>query len=141
MIKVYLASRYSKYKSMQVVRNFLESEGFLVTSRWINGDHQIDDEGLSSEAKEEERVRFAVEDIEDLKESDIVVCYTEKPRTTKSRGGRHVEMGMAIAWEKLVFVVGHRENVFCCLNSVIFCKDEKEMASKLMSIRDKKEKK
>ena len=130
-MKIYLASRYSRYKEMQKVRDELKKMGFKITSRWIEGNHQISNEGLSIEAEENERIRFADEDIKDLNKADIVICFTEKPRTTRSRGGRHVEMGMAIAWEKKIYVVGYRENVFCCLSEIVFCKNYEDLEIKL----------
>ena len=120
-MKVYLASRYSRFQEMQAYRNQLEALfGHTVTSRWINGDHQIDDAGLSLQAKEAERTRFAEEDVADLLAADCVVSFTEAPRSTNSRGGRHVEFGIALGLGKHVFVVGHRENVFHCLPRVRF---------------------
>lgn len=119
-MKIYVAARYSRFKEMQGYRDQLHALGHVVTSRWIDGDHQIDDAGLSSEAKEEERVRFAQEDLTDLVEADWVISFTEKPRSSNSRGGRHVEFGMAVALEKRVVVIGFRENVFHCLPQVEF---------------------
>ena len=119
-MKIYLASRYSRFAEMRGYREELEGAGHTVTSRWINGDHQIDDQGLSIQAKEAERVRFAQEDRDDLLAADCVVSFTEAPRSSNSRGGRHVEHGMALALGKRVVVVGHRENVFHCLPEVEF---------------------
>lgn len=119
-MRIYLASRYSRFQEMQRYRDELEAAGHVVTSRWINGDHQIDDAGLSVQAKEAERIRFASEDRDDLIAADCVVSFTEAPRSSNSRGGRHVEHGMALALGKRVIVVGHRENVFHCLPEVEF---------------------
>ena len=119
-MKVYLASRYSRFEEMQGYRRELEAAGYVVTSRWIDGDHQIDDAGLSAEAKAEERTRFATEDCADLNAADLVISFTESPRSSNSRGGRHVEFGMAFAHGKRLIVVGHRENVFHCLPNVEF---------------------
>lgn len=119
-MRIYLASRYSRFKEMQGYRAELERFGHVVTSRWINGDHQIDDAGLSVQAKEAERVRFAQEDTDDLLAADCVISFTGAPRSANSRGGRHVEFGMAYARGKKVVVVGHRENVFHCLPEVEF---------------------
>lgn len=130
MSLIYLASRYSRYPEMQKVRDELEALGHVITSRWINGDHQIDDAGLSVQAKEEERVRFATEDVSDLVRADIVVSFTEAPRSSNSRGGRHVEHGMALALGKRCLVIGHRENVFHCLPEVQFFETWSEARSK-----------
>ena len=119
-MKIYLASRYSRFREMQGYREELERAGHSITSRWINGDHQIDDQGLSLREKEAERIRFASEDRDDLLAADCVVSFTEAPRSSNSRGGRHVEHGMALALGKRTIVVGHRENVFHCLPEVEF---------------------
>lgn len=121
-MKIYLASRYSRHVELRAYRGDLQTRGHTVTSRWINGDHQIDDQGLSAQAKESERIRFAQEDRDDLVGADCVISFTEAPRSSNSRGGRHVEHGMGLALGKRVIVVGHRENVFHCLPEVEFFK-------------------
>jgi nucleoside 2-deoxyribosyltransferase len=119
-MNVYLASRYSRHEELQSYRDELEKIGFTVTSRWINGDHQINDQGLSDEAKASERLRFAMEDWEDLRAADICISFTEIPRSSNSRGGRHVEFGAALAYGKTCIVVGPRENVFHCLPHIVW---------------------
>jgi nucleoside 2-deoxyribosyltransferase len=122
-MKIYLASRYSRFPEMQGYRAELESLGHTVTSRWIDG-HQLDDSHLSPEL---EKIRFAQEDRADLIDADCVISFTEEPRTlSTSRGGRHVEFGMAIALDKRVIVVGHRENVFHSLPGVEFFESWKD---------------
>lgn len=112
---VYLAARYSRHKELQDYAYELMEQGHTITSRWIWGDHQIDDDGLSTEAKKTERERFAEEDYSDLMGSNICISFTEVPRSSNSRGGRHVEFGIAIATNMRCIVVGPRENVFHCL--------------------------
>lgn len=125
-MKCYLASRYSRYIELQEYRADLEKLGHTVTSRWINGGHKVDDQGLSQEAEQEERIRLANEDVEDLMEADWIIAFTEAPRSSNSRGGRHVEWGIALATSKRVIVIGHRENVFYCLPQVEFYKSWQE---------------
>ncbi len=119
-MKIYLAARYSRRQELCAVRAILRSAGHVVTSRWLDGDHQVSDRGLSEQAEEAARVRFAVEDWEDLLAADCCVSFTEAPRTELTRGGRHVEFGAALALGKRCLVVGHRENVFHCLPQVEF---------------------
>jgi hypothetical protein len=116
-MRVYLAARYSRHPEMQAVARELRAMGHEVTSRWILGDHQMADH-VSTEAEHAERMRFAQEDLTDLKGADCCLCFTEAPRTTTSRGGRHVELGIAIGAGKQIILVGPRENVFCCLPQV-----------------------
>lgn len=118
--KVYLAARYSRYVEMQGYRAELEAMGFEVTSRWINGDHQVP-EDVHAQARQAERIRFATEDYEDLLAADIVVAFAEEPRKTLTRGGRHVEFGIALHAGKRLIAVNHRENVFYCLPQIEFC--------------------
>jgi hypothetical protein len=131
-MKIYLAARYSRHPEMRIVRAHLEGMGYEVTSRWINGGHEwinggheLTKEG-STEGHEAERIRYAEEDVADLRAADIVISFTEEPRKTTTRGGRHVEFGMALALGKSVYVVGWRENVFHTLPTVRFFKTTRE---------------
>ena len=45
---------------------------------------------------------FALEDYADVSAADIVVSFTEAPGSGAARGGRHVEFGLALAWDKTV---------------------------------------
>jgi hypothetical protein len=117
-MKIYLASRYSRREELCGYRSELEAMGHEVTSRWLNGNHQIDDAGLSLEAAAAERTRFAQEDWDDLMAADCCISFTEAPRSSNSRGGRHVEFGAAMAAGKVCVVIGPRENVFHCLPDV-----------------------
>lgn len=136
--RFYLAARYSRREELLGVRDVIEGLGGVVTSRWLNGNHQLDDHGVpigeDGEALVEQhadeypgearhraaklRERFAVEDVEDVRLADVLIAFTEEPRASASRGGRHVELGLGLAWGKRVIVVGPRENVFCWLPEV-----------------------
>ncbi len=118
MAKIYLAARYSRREELLAYRADLEAMGHTVTSRWLNGSHQISDEGLSAEGTREERERFALEDWNDLSDASRCIAFTKEPRGSHSRGGMWVEMGAALAWRKQVIVCGPLENVFCCLPDV-----------------------
>lgn len=130
-VRVYLAARYSRHPEMQEVARDLQARGFEVTSRWIWGDHQVDNEGLSVEAGREARERFAMEDIEDLRRASICISFSETPRSTNSRGGRHVEHGYALALGMRCIIVGPRENVFHCASGVEVYEDAEAMLGAL----------
>jgi len=49
---------------------------------------------------------------------EVVISFTEHPRSTNSRGGRHVEFGIALGQMLRVWIVGPRENVFHCMEEV-----------------------
>lgn len=118
---IYIASRYSRFPEMQQHAHVLESEGHTVTSRWIRGQHSLD-ESLNRGQSDEVRENFAIEDIEDLTKSDIVLSFTETvlvPAGDRpSKGGRHVEFGMGVALNKRMVNIGPREHVFHWLPNV-----------------------
>lgn len=129
--RIYLAARYSRRLELCGYRRALELHGILVTSTWLNGEHQIDDGGHpigetgadlvergGGDRAAELRQHFAVEDLRDVRRSDALVAFTETPRSTSSRGGRHVELGVALGRGIPVIVVGPRENVFCWLEKI-----------------------
>lgn len=117
--KIYLAGSYTRREELSAYRHQLGALGFIVTSRWLDGTHEIAADGLTNdEGTEDDRCRFATEDIADLQKADIVISFTEPANSPASRGGRHVEFGMAIALGKACFTVGPQENVFHCLRYV-----------------------
>ena len=113
MIQIYLASRYGRRDELIKYRNDLIDMGFHITSRWLMGDP-----GVEESATVADKHRWAKEDWEDLQEASIFLTFTEPPESTASRGGRHVEFGAALGFEKRCMVVGPRENVFHCLPQV-----------------------
>jgi nucleoside 2-deoxyribosyltransferase len=132
-MKAYLAARYSRHEEMQEYARQLEAIGVQVTSCWINGSHQLmangeplgRDREAMFEADEpsmrQQRAEFAQQDLQDVLAADVVISFTEQPRQlNSSRGGRHVEFGVAIAAHKWCMVVGYRENVFHNLPQVEF---------------------
>lgn len=137
-MKIYLASRYSRREELCGYRTELETLGHTVTSRWLNGKHQISNTGqpigdtgealVESDSAEanELRAHFVTEDCQDVYDADMVVSFTEPPRSALgNRGGRHVEFGLGVAWNKKMVVVGHRENLFHWLDGVVFFQDWK----------------
>ncbi len=137
---IYMAARYSRREELCVYRDVLRSHGHEVTSRWLDGKHQIDESGapIGDEGEsliegddpavrggkqfraERMRRRFLREDLSDLERAHVLIAFTEPPRSKASRGGRHVELGYALAIQRRILVVGHRENLFCWHDSIDF---------------------
>ncbi len=65
-MKIYLAARYSRIQELNNAAVHLRDLGHEITSRWIQGNHQISDPGLSAAEHEAARMRFAREDLEDV---------------------------------------------------------------------------
>jgi nucleoside 2-deoxyribosyltransferase len=113
----------------------------------LNGDHQISDSGAPIGESGEKlvegddesvceksvalRSKFANEDLSDVEDCDVIIAFTEAPRSSASRGGRHVELGLALGMGKEIVVVGYRENIFCWLEDVNFFPDFKSVIQKL----------
>lgn len=135
-MRIYLASRYSRRQELLGYKWQLRDLGHTVTSRWLNGSHQISDAGIpigetgealiegddgsTDDRAAKLRADFAIEDMQDVIQAETLIAFTEPPRSNASRGGRHVELGAALALRKQVVVIGHRENIFCWLPHVRF---------------------
>lgn len=120
LTRIYLASRYTRIAEMQGYRDELRERGYLITSRWVEGEHKMT-EAPDYQQSHAQRQSFAQDDYDDLQAADWVISFTEEPRTPgATRGGRHVECGLGLAWGKRTTVIGHRENVFHYLPQVEF---------------------
>jgi hypothetical protein len=145
---VYLAARYSRREELCLYREELRALGFSVQARWLDGGHQISSEGTplgengealvegdcggQSEEAGKLRAKFAADDWADVMRADIVISFTEPPRSNASRGGRHVEFGIGLARGRRSMVVGYRENIFHWLPQVKFYKTWPEAKAVLM---------
>lgn len=100
-VKIYLASKYARLEEMELVALYLmNAYGYDITSRWVFGG----EDGFSQE-------EIALFDLEDVAEADTVISFTEEPNIYTT-GGRHVELGYALALGKRMVCIGPRENVF-----------------------------
>lgn len=132
ILRIYLAARYSRWHELADYAQQLKTCGFIVTSRWLEGRSPISSDGLSEEATLEQRAWFAEQDWNDLMAADTCISFTEPSRSSNTRGGRHVELGAALAAGKRVIVVGHRENVFHCLPQVEFFRTWQECSQTIV---------
>lgn len=147
-MKIYLAARYSRREELCNYRDQLHALGHHVQARWLDGEHQISDNGApignQGEALVEGddggtsiqacalRSRFAQDDWDDVNAAETVICFTEPPRSAASRGGRHVEYGIALANRVRILVVGYRENIFHWLPQVEFFKTWAEAKNQVL---------
>ena len=134
-MRVYLAARYGRHPEMQVIAAWLVRQGYQVTSRWIKGDHELRSDGRSD--ADEWAVRWAEEDVYDLRRADLVISFTEGPDVPgRARGGRHVEFGYGLALQKRLYVVGPREHVFHYLPQVRHYPDWPTLQRSLEKVAD-----
>ena len=121
-MKIYLASRFSRQLEMRERAKLLIRLGHTITSRWIDGKHSFDPDpgGVNPrlESMPIEAEPWAQEDWDDIEESDTMICFSERMSNTWGRGGRHVELGIALKAGKRIIVCGPRENVFHTLPQI-----------------------
>lgn len=113
-MRVYMASMFKRRAELASYIPLLEAAGHTCTSRWLVEDHEM--------SYDTEADRFAREDCADVVAAHAMINFTEvMPYTDMlvGRGGRHVEFGLAVAWETPICIVGPRENVFHHLSWVV----------------------
>lgn len=117
-MRIYLAARYSRYPEMQLYAKDLQALGHVVTSRWIWGSHELPTDVTAW--SDTDAQRLAQEDWQDLAAASCCISFTEAPGhgQGRARGGRHVELGLSLAWAKRCVIVGHRENTFHWLPAI-----------------------
>ncbi len=118
-MKIYLAAWYERNAEMRRYRAELEALGHMVTSRWIDQhggeltasmpEREIDD-NLQGAAL------YAHKDLEDLNAANVMIFFASP--NGEGKGGRHFELGYAIAKQKPIIHIGRRENVFQALPTI-----------------------
>lgn len=113
-MRIYLAAPYESRDQIRAYATELERIGLRVTSSWLQETHDIVDgtTGAATSLTDAEVRDHAVQDFEDILSSDLLVIFTAAAVGAKGGGGRHVEMGYALANSMPVVVVGTPENVF-----------------------------
>ena len=124
-MKIYLAARSKRRAELEDLARSIEQLGHTVTSRWLAGYSQENDDNARFDAQY---------DLNDIVVADALVLFTEDPEGTGSlRGGRHVEFGCALHAGKALFIVGPRENIFHELPEVVRFSDAEELFNFLAS--------
>ena len=108
-MRIYLSSRYSRWEEMCQVAAELLWRGHTPVGVWYDGRYDRPDRDTNPELMTE----IAKADIEGLKEAELLVFFSEKPRQwNNSRNGRQVEFGYALAKGIPIALIGPRENSF-----------------------------
>jgi hypothetical protein len=119
-MRIYLSASYPRKHELRGYANRLIGLGQEITSSWLD-EPEYGDDGVSMTVGPN-YCELAARDCVDIDRSNAFVAFTEPP-SGPPRGGRHVEFGYAIAKNKALFVINHRENAFHHMPNVLFFDD------------------
>jgi nucleoside 2-deoxyribosyltransferase len=137
-MKIYLAAPYSLKDLVSARAAELRELGIIVTSSWLKEPHAPTTQ--MAELTPEQHRTYAIQDVDDVDEGDILVFHTD-PTKTLVRAGRHVEFGIAIGIGLVrkmpIFVVGpERENIFHYLPQVFHFATWEDCKKALVRVKD-----
>lgn len=139
---IYLSARFARRDELRGYRDELVAAGFVVTSSWLDSTEAIDHvtgRAVAPDGSHPEHTprasEMAVADIADVRASRVFIAFTDEPGVVGAgRGGRHVELGLALAVEQDIFVVGPREHVFHWHPLVTHCETWRECLAALLTL-------
>jgi len=103
---VYIAAPYPEQARARALAQLFASHGITPACRWIDSGEQDSDKWA----------RFCLEDVA---AADLFVAVNPKEWAETGTGGRHVELGCAIALGKPIVLVGPASNLFHRLATVV----------------------
>lgn len=109
-IQIYVAGFFDTRERLVPFVEKLRGLGYGVSSTWLL-------ERTLTPVSKEVQMRYAVRDYDEIADADWLVVDTFD---ITPRGGREVEIGLAMAWHKKVYVVGPERNVFHTLADARF---------------------
>lgn len=92
---------YGRMLEMREYGEELKKAGHEITARWIYGNEE-----------DQEREESAIMDYDDVKAADCIVKFAQPYGSLNKGGGRHTELGLALAWGKRCIVVDNKEQIF-----------------------------
>lgn len=122
-VKFYIAARRQHFAKQ--IRSLLIELDHSSTAGWIDSPH-FGKKPYVDQLRTEE----AQQDLLDVERADALIMYADNH---PSRGGRHTEVGIALAHRKPVIVVGDKENVFHWHPLVTVVSDLEELKTLLKS--------
>lgn len=104
---VYLAGPFVSGPMLEMYAHEIKGIGYAVTSRWFRANAH----------NGEDLIRYALEDLADVAAAGVFIGFTaaavNAPVGKGGSGGRHVELGYALANHKSILMVGAEpENIF-----------------------------
>jgi len=124
-MKIYFAARMGRKAEIERYASHMRSRGANVVSKW----HTPGNHAMNDAADDCERHDFAIDDLESVESANVLIVFTEDPKTAHtlsimSYGGRFVELGYCLGLNKrrvapaIIVIIGPHENVFVYLRGV-----------------------
>lgn len=120
-MKVYIAAPYPWRDNAIEQMKKVEAAGFEVTSTWLRA--------LDTENDVHARL-----DLADVARADVLLAINPPEFLTSGTGGRHVELGYALALNKRIVLVGSASNIFHHLDDIVRVSDCTEIVPALQSL-------
>lgn len=121
-MKIYIAAPYAVRDELRGYASELREMGHTITSSWLDATHEIRPGTLETapDLSDDYAFQHSVKDIGEVLSSDLVILVTWPTALAISgradlggnSGGRHVEVGVALAQDIDVVVWGEAENIF-----------------------------
>lgn len=102
-MNIYVAGKFEAKEEVRRVQNLLIDGGHTISSDWT----QESTEGLEGEALQAYLAECAVKAVNGVLECDVMVLLTHELGK-----GMYTELGLAIAYGRVVYVVGRTRNIF-----------------------------
>ena len=106
MTKFYIGSSLNNSKIVEEYTGLLEEKGWSQTYNWLKNIH--------NEISKKELKSYAKEELEGIKEADVVIIYLPAGR------GAHVELGLALGLSKNIFLCANDKSEFSVFKTVSF---------------------
>jgi hypothetical protein len=118
--KAYIAAPWPSKAAAKLARQSLADRGIECTSSWIDFEPEASTEAILQEE--------AVRDFRDIRRANALILLNTIDLVPLGQGGKHVEVGYALAMNKPVYVIGTRSNVFHYHPGVTFLNSIEELA-------------
>ena len=104
-MNIYIAAPSEERQAAREMKIRLKAAGYTMTSRWIESEFfNSTDEGYL--------IKWAENDLQDVYDADLLVAINSEEYRNSGTGGRHVELGYALAYAKPVILCGIKSNIF-----------------------------
>lgn len=104
-LNVYIAAPFQMQEEIRNgIAKQLEERNVNITSRWLTVE--------PIEKTSDEAHSWALKDLYDVDQCDALLAWNPPDWRLKGSGGRHVELGYALAKDKGIVIVGDRSSIF-----------------------------